>query len=78
MEKTLDNKHFDQIFGQFVRKKRIEFGWSQEELATKIGNNYQNISRLERGEISPTLFWCSKLASVFEMPLYVLIKEFDS
>jgi len=60
----------------YVKSKRLEFKWSQADLATKIGNNYQNISRLERGEISPTLFWCYKLADAFEINLADLIKEF--
>lgn len=39
-------------------------------------DNYQNISRLERGEISLTLFWCYKLAEAFDMDLADLIKDF--
>jgi len=51
----------------YVNSKRLEFKWSQADLATKIGNNYQNISRLERGEISPTLFWCYKLLMLLKL-----------
>lgn len=76
MEKPRPNKQFNKQFGQYVRKKRLESNWSQAELASKVGNNYQNISRMERGEISPTLFWCYKLADAFEIDLFDLIKEF--
>ncbi|MEO6301785.1 MAG: helix-turn-helix transcriptional regulator [Bacteroidia bacterium] len=76
MEKPKPSSQFDKRFGLFVKKKRVEFDWSQAELAAKVGNNYQNISRLERGEISPTLFWCYKLADAFEMDLAEVIKEF--
>jgi transcriptional regulator with XRE-family HTH domain len=76
MEKSKINQQFDKQFGQYVKKKRLELKWSQAELASKVGNNYQNISRLERGEISPTLFWCYRLAVAFEMELSDLIKEF--
>jgi len=76
MEKPKPSSQFDKKFGQFVKKKRTEFNWSQADLAAKVGNNYQNISRLERGEISPTLFWCYKLADAFEMDLADVIKEF--
>lgn len=76
MEKPKPSSQFDKKFGSFVKKKRIEFDWSQADLASKVGNNYQNISRLERGEISPTLFWCYKLADAFEMDLADVIKEF--
>jgi ribosome-binding protein aMBF1 (putative translation factor) len=76
MEKAKLNKQFDKQFGQFVKKKRLELNWSQADLAAKVGNNYQNISRLERGEISPTLYWCYKLAEAYEINLADLIKEF--
>jgi ribosome-binding protein aMBF1 (putative translation factor) len=70
------NTQFDKQFGLFVKKMREERGWSQVILADKVENNYQNISRLERGEMTPTLFWCYKLANAFEMDLQDLIKEF--
>ena len=75
MEKPKLNKQFDRLFGSYVKKKRLEHKWSQAELASKVGNNYQNISRLERGEITPTLYWCYKLAEAFGMELSDLIIE---
>jgi DNA-binding XRE family transcriptional regulator len=41
-----------------------------------VGNNYQNIFRLEKGEITPTIFLYHKLAEVFEMDFTDLKKEF--
>jgi len=77
MKKTNLNKAFDREFGKYVKKKRIEKGWSQLELAGRVENNFQNISRLERGDITPTLFWCYKLAGAFEMNLSEMIEELD-
>jgi transcriptional regulator with XRE-family HTH domain len=68
---------FKILLGDFVRRKRTEKGWSQSDLAAKIGNNYQNISRLERGETSPTLEWCYRLAAAFDMDMIDFIKEFN-
>ncbi|MBX3164305.1 MAG: helix-turn-helix transcriptional regulator [Bacteroidetes bacterium] len=76
MPKVTPNAAFNKKFGQFVKKKRTELKMSQADLAAKVGNNYQNISRLERGEINPTLFWCYKLADALEISLSDLIKEF--
>ena len=42
-----------------------------------MGNNFQNISRLERGLITPTLFWVQNLADAFEFKLSDLIIEFE-
>ncbi len=75
MKKTKPNKLFDKKFGKYVLKKRVAKGWSQSELASRVDNNFQNISRLERGEITPTLFWCYKLADALEIELHELIKE---
>ena len=77
MEKSKLNKLFDVRFGHYVKKKREAKGWSQAELASRLENNFQNISRLERGEITPTLFWCYKLANAFELELEDILKEFD-
>lgn len=68
---------FKILFGEFVRKKRMEKGLSQSDLAARMGNNYQNISRLERGETSPTLEWCYNLASALEIDLPDFLKEFN-
>lgn len=72
----MDKTEFNIKFGAFVRAKREELGLSQSQLAARIGNNYQNISRLERGEVSPTLYWCSLLAEAFELSLEELIHKF--
>jgi ribosome-binding protein aMBF1 (putative translation factor) len=76
MKKSKLNRQFDKQFGDFVRKNRVAKGWSQAALADKVDNNFQNISRLERGEITPTLFWCYTLADAFDIDLSHLIREF--
>ncbi len=75
MQKSKLNKQFDKLFGLYVKQNRVLRGWSQIDLAEKVGNNFQNIPRLERGEITPTLFWCYKLADAFDITLPELIKE---
>ncbi|MCE9538981.1 MAG: helix-turn-helix transcriptional regulator [Bacteroidetes bacterium] len=77
MTKPKVSKYFDKQFGLYVKKKRLELQLSQADLASKVGNNYQNISRLERGEISPTLFWCYKLAEAFEIEIHDMIVEIN-
>ncbi len=72
----MDKTEFNIKFGTFVKNKRIELGLSQSQLAARVGNNYQNISRLERGEISPTLYWCSLLAEALDVQLDELITQF--
>lgn len=72
-----NSSDFKVKLGDYVRSKRVERGWSQSDLAAKMGNNFQNISRLERGETSPTLEWCYRLALAFDMKMIDFIKELD-
>ena len=73
----MDKSEFNIKLGSFIREKRLEKGWSQTDLADKLQNNFQNISRLERGEVSPTLFWCNQLAEVFEIELHIFLEDFS-
>ncbi len=67
---------FNKIFGEFVRVKRINLKLSQSNLGDRMGLDYQYISRVERGLISPTLFWIIGLSRAFELPLELFINEF--
>ena len=72
MEKTAFNK----VFGEFVREKRIALKLSQAQLSDKMALDYQYISSVERGLISPTLYWIVGLSNALELPLETFIKEF--
>jgi len=74
----VEKVEFNNQFGKFVKSKRDERNWSQPDLAERLQNNFQNISRLERGEISPTLYWCNNLAQAFEQSLTEFISEFET
>lgn len=73
----MEKIEFDKKLGLYIRQLRKEKTWNQRDLATKMGNPYQNISRLERGEISPTLYWIGRLSEVFEMSLSEFVEGFE-
>lgn len=73
----MEKQRYNILFGEFVRFKRSKKNMSQSDLADLMGNNFQNISRLERGLITPTLFWVQNLAEAFEIKLSDLIIEFE-
>ena len=75
-KKSKEQKVYDNAFGLYIKKKRVKMGWTQADLASRIGNNAQNISSLERGEFSPTLFSVHKLADAFDLPLNVFLRGF--
>ena len=48
---------------------------SQPQLADRVGLDYQYISRVERGLISPTLHWFRNLSETLTMSAEEIIKE---
>jgi len=73
----MDKSEFNKRLGLLIRKKRIEKGLTQLELADAMNLDYQYISRMERGLISPTLFWMKKLVTALNIPFSDLINEFE-
>ncbi len=50
-----------------LAEARLSRDWSQQELAQRIGTNYVNISRWERGVTKPTPYFRRKLCQLFGM-----------
>jgi transcriptional regulator with XRE-family HTH domain len=71
----MDKLVFNKGLGEIVRMKRMQLKLSQPQLADRVGLDYQHISRVERGLISPTLYWITTLASAFEMQPQDFVKE---
>jgi transcriptional regulator with XRE-family HTH domain len=57
---------------------RVERGWSLEELARRAEISRSTLSRLERGEISPTAALLNKLCAVYERTMSRLLAEVES
>jgi transcriptional regulator with XRE-family HTH domain len=73
MEKAV----FSLLFGAYIKKLRQENKMTQPELADKLGNNFQNISAIERGEFTITIYTAQKIANAFEISLSSLFKGFE-
>ena len=71
----MEKAAFNKLFGAFVRLKRLEQKLSQPQLSYKMGLDYQYISRVERGLISPTLYWIYGLSTALGIPLNTFINE---
>ena len=63
----MEKSKFNKKIGQYLREKRLEKKWTQAELGSKVGIDFQNISRIERGTISPTLYWFNNIAEALEI-----------
>jgi transcriptional regulator with XRE-family HTH domain len=49
--------------GAFIRSRRVEHGLSQAQLALRAGTTQASLSRLERGQLSPTVATIERLLS---------------
>jgi len=74
----MDKAMFNRKLGEFVKFKRQQKKLSQANLSDKMGLDYQYISRVERGLVSPTLFWIKRLCESLDTELALFIKELES
>lgn len=54
-------------FGKKLKKARLNAGFTQQQLAEKVGVLYQHIGRWERGEVDPTAEKIMLLANALEI-----------
>ena len=52
-----------------VLRLRLEKGWSQTELAERVGTKQSNISQLERAEGNPTFDFINRVANALDTTL---------
>lgn len=48
-----------------IKVKRVEMGWTQDELAQKLDVSRQTIISLEKGKYNPSLVLAFKVANLF-------------
>ncbi|MCY4745120.1 helix-turn-helix domain-containing protein [Pelomonas sp. UHG3] len=73
-----DEDHFERQLAERLAALRMAAGWSLDELATRSGVSRATLSRLERGETSPTATLLSRLARAHGLPLSRLLAEAEA
>ncbi len=58
-----------QVFGERLKKLRMEKGLTQEELARRAGFHRTYAGNIERGLENPTIETVSRMADVLDVPL---------
>ena len=61
--------------GERIQALRKRQGWSQQQLAKKIGTSGPIVGRYERGEMTPSVEVAKKLADTFEVTLDFLVDD---
>jgi transcriptional regulator with XRE-family HTH domain len=64
-------------FGDRLLQLRKQRGWSQPELARKIGTSGDIIGRYERGEMTPSVQVARRLARALDVTVDYLVGEHD-
>jgi putative transcriptional regulator len=54
---------------------RTERGLSRQELAEKLGINYQTIGYLERGDYNPSLELAFRISEFFQLPIEAIFSR---
>lgn len=57
----------DAIVANTIHAKRNESGWTQEELAERIGVTRQTIIAIEKGNYTPSVLLALKLSACFKV-----------
>jgi putative transcriptional regulator len=57
----------DAIVANTIHAKRSESGWTQEELAERIGVTRQTIIAIEKGNYTPSVLLALKLSACFKV-----------
>ena len=60
-----------------LRVLRAELGWSQAELAQRLGVSRQTVNAIETGKYDPSLPLAFALARTFERPIEALFEPDD-
>ncbi len=61
--------------GDKIQTLRKQHGWSQQQLAKKIGTSGPIVGRYERGEMTPSVDVAKKLADTFDVTLDFLVDD---
>lgn len=59
--------------GERVKNIRLSKGFTQIELAHKIGKDHPSINRLEKGKINPSYFFLCEIAEGLEIDIKDLL-----
>lgn len=74
-ERDVDMTHVSESLGNTIRELRKIRGWSQKDVADRAGVNRNLIGRIENCQGATTMKPLCKLASVFEVPAWKLLKD---
>jgi transcriptional regulator with XRE-family HTH domain len=70
----MEKRDFLILVGKRIKEEREQKGWSQADLAYRIGKDQPSINRVEKGHSNPTIFYLKEIANGLDVSLQELIK----
>ena len=67
-----------EFIGQCIAKRRLAANLTQDQVAEKLGIDYEAVSRMERGKSVPTVLRVVELADIFGCEVQELLTEFSN
>jgi transcriptional regulator with XRE-family HTH domain len=71
-------KKIEILFGEAVRRKRLDIGLSQEDFADKASIHRTYVSSIELGKVQVSIRIAAQLAEALDVPLSEIWKEIES
>ncbi len=71
-------KKIEILFGEAVRRKRLDLGLSQEDFADKASIHRTYVSSIELGKVQVSIRIAAQLAEALQVPLSEIWKEIES
>lgn len=68
-------KEYFQTLGETIKKERKLKGLTQKDFAVLVGSPQSEISRLEKGELNPSLKYLQKIAVVLDKKIKISFEE---
>jgi len=68
-----DEKYL-QVLGAKVLELRMKKGWTQTELADKIGTKHPQVRRVEKGQANSTINMLRKIAKALDVSISELVE----
>ncbi|MFM0455061.1 helix-turn-helix transcriptional regulator [Paraburkholderia nemoris] len=75
VRKQQDEIELAVAIGRKIAARRRANGWTQSQMAEKLGVGFEAVSRMERGAILPTISKIIQVADAFECPIDELLFE---
>lgn len=70
-----ENLRYLKLIGKRIRDLRKERNMTQKEMALRLGTNYIQVGRIERGQANSTIIMLRKVSDVLEVEIGNLVEQ---